>query len=380
MRNNQPVSRNRRHFSAEQKLISSTDLHGIIRHCNDAFVEVSGFSREELVGQPHNIVRHPDMPSDVFEVMWHYLKAGKPWMGVVKNRCRNGDFYWVNAYVTPVTREGRIVGYESVRVMPAEQDVARAERNYQEILHHRKLPRSWGVRVRPVLTMGAAIGTAFLLQWWLGRYVSSGYAFLGAILPVAASCLMAQRRYVQDMRVLSDKLVHSFRDPVAIATYTAHQGLLGELETAIISDAAHLNTVITRLDDAAHTVAVQATEALTLTARATDQVRAQQAETEQVATAINQMSASINEVSVHVQDTAQRAADAGKLASDSRAEVQETRVAILNLRDTVEGISLGSESGCTDRSDRQHFTDDRADCRADQPAGAECCDRGGSRG
>ena len=92
MRRNLPVTQIERTFPAEQKLISSTDLKGIIRHCNDAFEAVSGYSRAELIGQPHNIVRHPDMPPAAYKNMWEHLKAGRPWMGIVKNRCKNGDY------------------------------------------------------------------------------------------------------------------------------------------------------------------------------------------------------------------------------------------------------------------------------------------------
>lgn len=128
MRKNLPVTDTERTFSPSQKLISSTDLKGKIKHCNQAFVDISGFCRDELIGQPHNIVRHPDMPQKAYEEMWACLKAGIPWMGLVKNRCKNGDFYWVSAYVTPVTENGEIVGYESVRSCPSRKDVARAEK------------------------------------------------------------------------------------------------------------------------------------------------------------------------------------------------------------------------------------------------------------
>ncbi|EMP54449.1 methyl-accepting chemotaxis sensory transducer with Pas/Pac sensor [Marinobacter santoriniensis NKSG1] len=127
MKKNLPVTQTERTFPEHQKLISSTDLKGRIRHCNDAFVDVSGFSREELIGKAHNIVRHPDMPPEAYENMWGHLKAGKPWMGMVKNRCKNGDFYWVSAYVTPVTENGKVVGYESVRTCPDRTDVNRAK-------------------------------------------------------------------------------------------------------------------------------------------------------------------------------------------------------------------------------------------------------------
>ena len=135
MRKNLPVTDNEKTFSPNQKLISSTDLKGKIRHCNSAFVEVSGFTRDELIGQPHNIVRHPDMPPAAYENMWSHLKAGQPWMGLVKNRCKNGDYYWVSAYVTPVTENGKVVGYESVRSCPDREDVERAEKLYLSLIH-----------------------------------------------------------------------------------------------------------------------------------------------------------------------------------------------------------------------------------------------------
>lgn len=126
MRRNLPVTNTERTFEPATKLISVTDLQGTILDCNDAFIEVSGFTKSELIGQPHNIVRHPDMPTEAYKVMWEHLKSGKPWMGLVKNRCKNGDYYWVDAYVTPITQGGKVIGYESVRSCPQRQDVERA--------------------------------------------------------------------------------------------------------------------------------------------------------------------------------------------------------------------------------------------------------------
>ena len=95
MRNNQPVTQHEQHYPAEQALISTTDLQSHITDANDHFCAIAGFSREELVGQPHNLVRHPDMPTEAFADMWRTLKAGRSWMGLVKNRCKSGDHYWV---------------------------------------------------------------------------------------------------------------------------------------------------------------------------------------------------------------------------------------------------------------------------------------------
>lgn len=115
MRNNGSVTGKEVHVSANEEIISSTDDRGTIIFCNDTFCKIAGYTREELVNQPHNILRHPQMPSQAFSMLWGAIKSGKPWMGIVQNRCKNGDHYWVDAYVTPTHHHGQISGYESVR-------------------------------------------------------------------------------------------------------------------------------------------------------------------------------------------------------------------------------------------------------------------------
>ena len=127
MRDNQPVTQNEFVIGEHQYLISRTDLKGRITYANPAFVEVSGYSREELLGSPHNIVRHPDMPPEAFGDLWETVKRGDTWTGLVKNRRKNGDFYWVLATVTPTMDNGAVVGYTSVRVRPAAGATAQAE-------------------------------------------------------------------------------------------------------------------------------------------------------------------------------------------------------------------------------------------------------------
>lgn len=133
MKKNLPVTGVATDFPSNMTLISSTDLKGVITYVNEDFKKVSGFDDKELLGKSHNVVRHPDMPPAAFEDLWASLKAGKPWLGLVKNRCKNGDHYWVEAHVTPLFAGGEIVGYESVRVKPEKDHVERAERLYKAI-------------------------------------------------------------------------------------------------------------------------------------------------------------------------------------------------------------------------------------------------------
>ena len=97
MRNNQPVTQREQPYPKGRVIISHTDIKGRITHANDAFFDISGFTREELIGQAHNIVRHPDMPSEAYRDLWSTVQQGRPWTGIVKNRCKNGDHYWVRA-------------------------------------------------------------------------------------------------------------------------------------------------------------------------------------------------------------------------------------------------------------------------------------------
>jgi aerotaxis receptor len=130
MRNNQPVTKVGRELKEGAFIVSMTDPKGVITYVNDEFIRISGFSEQELIGQPQNLVRHPDMPAAAFEELWSTIKAGKPWSRLVKNRCKNGDFYWVDANVTPVLEDGQITGYVSVRSKPTRSQIENAEHLY----------------------------------------------------------------------------------------------------------------------------------------------------------------------------------------------------------------------------------------------------------
>lgn len=133
MRKNLPVNNSETKLRHDQYLISKTDTKGIVVYANAAFVDISGYTREELIGKPHNLVRHPDMPEEAFQDLWDTLNDGKPWLGLVKNRRKDGGFYWVLANVMPIYEHDKITGYASVRVKPSADQIAAAEEFYEEI-------------------------------------------------------------------------------------------------------------------------------------------------------------------------------------------------------------------------------------------------------
>ncbi|NWG87632.1 MAG: Tar ligand binding domain-containing protein, partial [Hydrogenophilaceae bacterium] len=133
MRVNMPVTGREYVLRDDQMIVSKTDTRGIITYINKDFLEVSGFTEEELIGSPHNIVRHPDMPPEAFADLWATLQAGMPWTALVKNRCKNGDHYWVVANATPIFEGGQVIGYMSVRSKPTPQQIEAASRIYASL-------------------------------------------------------------------------------------------------------------------------------------------------------------------------------------------------------------------------------------------------------
>jgi len=131
MKINKQVTNTEHILSDSDSIVSNTDLKGVITYANGDFIRISGYSREELIGMPHNIVRHPDMPPEAFADLWRSMKAGRPWTGVVKNRCKNGDYYWVLANATPIHENNQLVGYMSVRSKPDPEHVKAADAAYR---------------------------------------------------------------------------------------------------------------------------------------------------------------------------------------------------------------------------------------------------------
>lgn len=157
MRSNLPVTDVEYAMQDGKPIVSKTDLKGRITYVNPYFVEVSGYAEEELLGAPHNLVRHPDMPPEAFADLWDTLKDGIPWTGMVKNRRKNGDHYWVNANVTPVMENGRATGYMSVRNKPSRAQVEAADQLYRRIM----AGQADGIALRQGRAMRTGLAGAF---------------------------------------------------------------------------------------------------------------------------------------------------------------------------------------------------------------------------
>ena len=173
MRNNQPITQNEFVLSDDMLLVSRTDTHGTIIYANEDFISASGYAQDELMGQPHNILRHPDVPEHVFADLWATIQSGRPWRQIVKNRRKNGDHYWVQANTSPIFEKNQLVGYLSVRTPATREQIKGAEQAYTAI-HAGKLklrngqPDSFWGRINifahwnPLITLMPATASALL--------------------------------------------------------------------------------------------------------------------------------------------------------------------------------------------------------------------------
>ncbi|MGZ0801768.1 methyl-accepting chemotaxis protein [Kluyvera ascorbata] len=170
-------------------LMSTTDLNSYITHVNDAFVKVSGYSRHEMLSQPHNMVRHSDMPKAAFADMWRTLKQGEPWSGIVKNRPKHGGHYWVRANAIPQVRNGKTIGYMSIRTKASEEEVAAVEPLYQALREERSNKRLYKGRVISKRWWGKL--SAIPLRWRVRSIMSGFYLLLAASLLALSAPVIA---------------------------------------------------------------------------------------------------------------------------------------------------------------------------------------------
>ncbi len=335
MRKNLPITQREFAFPDQQRLISTTDLKGQITYCNDIFASVSGFDRQDLIGAPHNLIRHPDVPSAVFEHMWATLKNGRPWMGIVKNRRKDGDHYWVNAYVTPVLdMQRQVIGYESVRTKPTQEQIRRAEALYARLNAGKSgIPSSsnWLPLIGAWLPFLLTSLTGFAIGAWLGD--TWGLVLAASLsIPLGLAGRHWQMRGTQRLLQLAKQ---SQSDPLIARMYTDSHGNEAQLEMAMLSEQARLKTCLTRLLDSAVQLEQQAKRAEQLAGSSSGGLAKQHHETSQVATAINQMAATTQEVAGNVALAADATGQASRLTTHGREISAQTRHAIELLASTV---------------------------------------------
>jgi aerotaxis receptor len=340
-------------------IYSRTDLKGVIQEVNDAFARISGYSREEMIGRPHNLVRHPDMPKEAFSDFWRDLKAGRPWRGIVKNRRKDGGYYWVEANVSPVRENGRIVGYQSVRSKPTRQQVSEAEQAYHRIRSGDTTLRIESGRIVPqrtrwlrmvarydmqirVFSLMAIVPLACLLfAAFTGEPGMLGQPLLlalagGSIAGLLYLVCIATPRTNQDLTAFGNWLEKLLASGDLSQRFDIHRlgriGVLGRDADKLVSS---LRATLQGMVDVAHQVD-QATQAVDYEIhRVQHTAEAQHATTDSAAQAIERILADIEQIVEHSRTTNLTAQDAGAAAAEGLEVTRRASATAASLADIV---------------------------------------------
>ncbi|MFM5539746.1 methyl-accepting chemotaxis protein [Aeromonas veronii] len=331
-------------FADDIQLVSTTDLKGDITYANPAFCQVAGYRLEEMLGQHHNLVRHPDMPKAAFADLWAHLQAGKPWRGMVKNRCKDGRYYWVDAYVTPIYEDGRMVGYQSVRCRPAAEHKARASKMYKT-LKARETGSAIHMGLRQLtpamMTIPLLLVSVISAVWLL-----SPLQALWVIIPLLAAIwfnrhpLFLTPRFLQQLEQDYDsisRLIFSGDAPHSIADFHIKLGQ------------AKIRTVLGRVDDTTASLNAMANDLRGSASLASQDISSQDTQIQQIATAVTQMASAAEEINRNIQDSNQQIEEARSHCITTSTQLSEAGEEMSALATQAEqafqsAVELASES------------------------------------
>ena len=358
MRLNTPVTRQEFVLEDGKTIVSTTDLKGKITYANPYFIQVSGFSEEELIGAPQNILRHPDMPAEAFADLWSTIKAGMPWTGMVKNRCKNGDFYWVLANVTPVIEAGRPVGYMSVRTKPSRQQVAQADALYREMRDGN--PRRLRLERGHVRFHGWRGWLDGLRHLSLGRQLGLGLGGLAAMLAVLALLGLQQGNpgWMSALNIagfglalyvwyaLQRAVVQPLRQATGFARKMAGGDLTGEIAIGADNEMGQLLAALRQTNVNLHSIIGDVRHNFDEIKAATSDIASGNHDlsgrTESQASSLQQTAASMEQLTSNVQQSAASVHSANELAGQASSVAAEGGQIVSQVVQTMDDISHSS--------------------------------------
>ncbi|MBS1158872.1 MAG: domain S-box [Proteobacteria bacterium] len=351
MKINHPVTPVEVPFPKGRYIVSRTDLKGMITYANDTFVDISGFSREELIGKNHNMVRHPDMLPGAFAWLWATVKEGRPWRGLVKNRCKNGSFYWVDALVVPILKNNQTIGYMSVRTEPTRQQIAAAEALYRDLQSGQaKIPRP-SVWMRLSLKSKLTGFVLWMLAVQIAGFVMHSFGPALAISPgvqagllqflgisgIAAGVwlLLIQNQVMLIVNRIIGRLNNiaqgDLTDPIPLHRVDE----LGRLNDALVTMQTHLKAMMAEISEAATEVGENA-DVLSSEMDETRQVTdIQSSAVSRIAAAVEELVTSVDEIAGSAQAAAQAVVESRGLLDAASLRMGESQGASQNVVSTV---------------------------------------------
>jgi aerotaxis receptor len=315
MKKNLPVTNQEVHLKENETIISTTDLKGIITWVNQPFMTISGFSEAELIGKNHNVIRHPDMPAAAFADLWATVKQGQSWRGMVKNRCKNGDHYWVEAFVSPVVSNGKTVGYQSVRSKPLPGQVSAAEKIYKNLNSNpqekisktkRLVDKSFFTQMVVIFLIAGILPLSGDVLWAVGLIPSWLMTVMAVASPLVliAGLVYFHRFMIQPVRQLISHAENMSSGDLKSKIIVQTGDEVGQLQTALKMLQARFDTVIGKLSENSYNVLVMAEKLNVSSSQSYQKLSEQMVDISGVSVASVQMSESIQEVANSAETTA----------------------------------------------------------------------------
>lgn len=339
MRKNLPVTEVERTFEDHERIISTTDLKGRITSFNDHFLNISGFEADELMGKPHNIIRHPDMPEAAFKDLWDTLAAGKAWMGLVKNRCKNGDYYWVNAYVTPVYEGTELVGYQSVRVRPERQYVKQAEKLYRRINQGKSVSSSLqSLQKLGVVAILAALPAVSVFAASVAT-MATPMVLVAAGVSTAVSAALIHNWYQKSWQRVGVLAKRAYGSDLSCLAYCGEVTPATQVEVALVSESSKQVTLLELIESSSQSLLGQVQNINSAVSQTATGVEQQNSDISQLATAVNQMNAANKEVAQSCSQAADNTRDASSQTNQNAEILGCASTSISGLSGDVETAS-----------------------------------------
>jgi methyl-accepting chemotaxis protein len=283
------------------------------------------------------------MPPAAFADLWQHMKADKHWMGIVKNRCKNGSYYWVDAYVTPIHDNGSVVGYESVRAKPTSQQVSRATQIYKQINAGKK-PSIAGFFERLRMQSRTQISNLFALVAALCTYLLTP-ASIPFLAPAAAMVIgvvvffIGSKWSFKPLKQVTEQVQSEVNNPLMALIYTGRDDELGQIQLPNQLNKAKMRTILGRIKDAADKITVQTASSATALQTIYSEIEQQVSETEMVATAMNEMTATVQEVSQHAAYAAKEAEETNHHSQSGVEQASDAVKSLDKLNDTVKTVA-----------------------------------------
>ncbi|EAS63340.1 putative aerotaxis sensory transducer [Photobacterium leiognathi lrivu.4.1] len=315
----------------DAQIVSTTDLSGKITYVNDTFCEISGYSRNELIGKTHNILKHPDMPEEVFGDLWKTIKQNKCWRGAVKNRCKNGDFYWVDAFITPLYDNDKVNGYQSVRLSLSNQHKIQAQNVYSKIKYGKKLQTSTSPITKQVLFF--LISAISIL---LTLLISPYFSFL-----LPALILMLFKKELINAPAWQRKLKEKYN---SISIHIFNHDIKNHAEFVIGLKDAQMKAILARTYEASTNVNIEINTVATLSETCKKKIDQENSHLDSISTAIEEMSSSITHVAENCQNTLSTVTNAEYACHHSSELINLTSQNISHLTNEINETSNITEA------------------------------------